>query len=177
VKTIYLRLTHRGRIARLVAVGAALGALSVSPWVVSPAGANQTRVTISAMKTTKNGTVLVGGHTTVYTLQPSSTACTSACLRIWPAVLLPNGQTKPIAGHGVQQSQLGSMSVAKGRQATYQGHLLYWYTGDKKAGQVSGNLTDQWGKWTAAVTAKSAQSSTSGSGPAGSGGTTGGVSF
>jgi predicted lipoprotein with Yx(FWY)xxD motif len=176
VKTSYLISTHRARIARLAAAGAALGALSLSFSMVSPAGANQTKVTISAMKTAQNGTVLVGGHTTVYTLQPSSTPCTNACLRIWPAVLLPNGQTKPIAGHGVQQSQLGSMSVAKGRQATYQGQLLYWYAGDKKAGQVGGNLTDQWGKWTAAVTAKPAQSSTPGSAPVGTGGT-GGVSF
>lgn len=169
--------TPRGRVGRLVAAGVALGALSASAWAVAPAGAKQTRITISTMKTAEDGTVLVGGHTTVYTLQPSSTPCTSACLKTWPAVLLPPGQTKPVVGHGVQSSLLATMSVTGGRQVTYKGQPLYWYVGDRKSGEVNGDITDQWGKWTAVVTAKPTSSSTSGSGSSGSGSGTGGVSF
>jgi len=181
------RPTHRARIGRLVVAGTALGAMAVSGLAVAPAGAAKKQVTISAVKTPKNGTVLVGGRTTVYTLQPSATACTTACLKIWPAVMLAPGQTKPIAGHGVKASALSTMMANGGQQVTYNGKPLYWYYLDKKPGQVKGNFTDQWGKWTAVVVAKpssgsgSGGSSTTGSGSGGSnsGGSagTGGASF
>jgi len=154
--------------------------MAVSAWGVVPSGASQTQVTISTMKTAKHGTVLVGGHTTLYTLKPSSTPCTSACLKVWPAVMLASGQTKPIVGHGVTASSLATVMANGGQQVTYGGQPLYWYSGDKKPGQVKGNFTDKWGKWTAVVTAKSSSGGTgSGSGGSGSGGSgsgTGGTS-
>lgn len=177
MKTNYRISIQRVRIGRLLAAGIALGALSASAWAIAPASAKKAPVTISTMKTAEDGTVLVGGHTTVYTLQPSSTPCTSACLKIWPAVLLSPGQTKPVAGHGVQSSLLATMSDSGGRQVTYKGQPLYWYIGDKKPGQVNGNITDEWGTWTAVVTVKPSPSSTSGTGTSGSGSGTGGVSF
>ena len=67
-------------------------------------------------------------------------------------------------------------------QVTYGGKPLYYFSGDSGAGQVHGNVTDLWGKWTAVVTVKPATSSlgsTSGSN-SGSGGSTagsGGASF
>ena len=42
---------------------------------------------------------------------------------------------------------------------TYAGKPLYWFSGDTAAGQVHGNVTDTWGKWSAVVTAKPARSS------------------
>ena len=32
-------------------------------------------------------------------------------------------------------------------QVTYSGKPLYWFSGDNAAGQVNGNVTDTWGKW------------------------------
>lgn len=60
-------------------------------------------------------------------------------------------------------------------QVTYSGKPLYWFSGDKAMGQVNGNVTDTWGKWSSIVTAKSA-SSGSGSTPTTSP-SSGGASF
>ncbi|MBO0886560.1 MAG: hypothetical protein J2O38_04130, partial [Acidimicrobiales bacterium] len=145
-----------------------------------PASASHAKITISTMTTSK-GTVLASKGKTVYTLQPSSTPCTTACFHIWPPVMLASGQKTPVAGHGVHKSQLGSVHVKGGRQATFEGHRLYWFVGDKAPGQVNGNFTDTWGKWVAATmvpaaassspasSSSSPASSSSGSGSSGSG--------
>lgn len=156
--------TYSARVGRLVVAGATLGAISVPLWGATPASASHARITISTMNTASDGTVLVSGGKTVYTLQPSSTPCTSACFHIWPPVMLSSGQTKPSAGQGVKASQLSSVHVSGGRQATYEGHRLYWYSGDTGSGQVNGNFTDQWGKWAAVVTAQASASSSPSSG-------------
>lgn len=163
------RTPFRAGAGRLVVAGAVLGAMTAG-WAAAPAGAAQAQISISAVKTPKHGTVLVTRGSTVYTLKPSSTACTSACLQIWPAVMLAQGQVKPVAGHGVKASQLGTVSVTGGEQVTYKGQPLYRYVGDKKPGQVKGNFTDQWGKWAAVVTVKPGHPSGSGSASMGSGG-------
>ena len=138
------------RVGRLVAAGAALGAMSVPALGALPASASHAKIKIATMTTSK-GTVLESKGKTVYTLVPSSTPCTTACFKIWPPVMLSSGQTQPLAGQGVQKSQLGSVHVKGGRQATFEGHRLYWFVGDKGPGQVNGNFTDTWGKWIAAT--------------------------
>jgi predicted lipoprotein with Yx(FWY)xxD motif len=111
---------------------------------------------ISTLKTTAYGTILVSGKT-VYTLKPSKTPCTAKCLKTWPQVLLAKGTTKATAGHGVSAAKLGTLKVAGGRlQVTYAGQALYWFFLDHAAGQVKGNTTDTWGKWSAVVTVKPA---------------------
>jgi hypothetical protein len=44
-------------------------------------------------------------------------------------------------------------------QVTYAGKALYWYSGDTAPGQVKGNLTDTWGKWSDVVLVKASTSS------------------
>jgi predicted lipoprotein with Yx(FWY)xxD motif len=168
------------RVARIAGVALAVGGLSGS---LALAGvANATTVTkISTAKNAKLGTILVSGKT-VYTLQASQTPCTATCLKFWPAVTLPKGVTKAKAGPGVNAAKLGTKMTTGGvRQVTYGGKLLYFFVGDKAAGQATGNVTDTWGKWSTVVTVKPA-SSGSGSGttaPSGGGSTagSGGVSF
>lgn len=173
---------HPARIGRLVVAGAAVGAVAAPALWATPASASHAKkITISTMTTSK-GTVLASKGKTVYTLQPSSTPCTSACFAFWPPVMLASNQKKPNAGHGVQKSQLGSVHVKGGRQATFEGHRLYWFAGDHKSGQVNGNITDKWGKWVAATMAPASSSSspptTSSSPPTTSSNTgTGGASF
>src|SRR5205807_9568892 len=115
---------------------------------------------------------------TLYVLKPSSTPCTKKCLAIWPPAVLPQGVTQPQAGAGVSASKLHAVKVASvGNQLTYGGKKLYWFYHDTSAGQVKGNITDKWGKWTAVVIGKAASSGSGSSSNSGSNAGSGGVSF
>jgi predicted lipoprotein with Yx(FWY)xxD motif len=168
------------RVARIAGVAFAVGGLTGSVALAGVANA----ATVTKISTAKNatlGTILVSGKT-VYTLQASSTPCTAMCLKFWPAVTLPKGVTKAQAGAGVNAAKLGTKKMSTGAlQVTYGGKPLYFFVQDKSAGQVTGNVTDTWGKWSTVVTVKPTSSS-SGSGttaPSGGGSTagSGGVSF
>jgi predicted lipoprotein with Yx(FWY)xxD motif len=168
------------RVARIAGVALAVGGLSGS---LALAGvANATTVTkISTAKNATLGTILVSGKT-VYTLKASKTPCTATCLKFWPAVTLPKGVTKAQAGSGVNAAKLGTKMTTSGvLQVTYGGKPLYFFVGDKAAGQATGNVTDTWGKWSTVVTVKPTSGSGSGTtAPSGGGGSTagsGGVSF
>jgi predicted lipoprotein with Yx(FWY)xxD motif len=163
------------RVGRWAAVALAAGVASASALAVSgPAGASTQNSKVTLVSTSK-GKVLAAGNT-VYTLKASSTPCTSACLKIWPAVTVPSGVKHAAAGSGVSASKLGTVKVTGvGEQVTYGGKRLYRFSGDTGPGQVNGNVTDMWGKWTAVVVSKpassgSGSSSNSGSSSAGSGG-------
>jgi predicted lipoprotein with Yx(FWY)xxD motif len=166
--------TLGGPVGRLAVAALALGGLSATLLGVDTAGATTDgakSVVVSTAKSAKFGTILVSG-TTLYTLKPSKTACTAACLKVWPALVLPKGQTKATAGSGVSASKLGTVTRSGGvRQVTYNGKALYWFSGDSGAGQVNGNLTDEWGKWADVVTKKGSSSGSSTATTAGSGGT------
>ena len=87
----------------------------------------------------------------------------AACHKIWPAVLLPKGVTKATAGTGVSASKLGTVKGAGGAlQVTYSGKALYWFSEDKAAGQVNGNVNDTWGTWSDVVTVKPTTSPSTG---------------
>jgi predicted lipoprotein with Yx(FWY)xxD motif len=129
---------------------------------------------VSTRKTAQFGTILVRGKT-VYTLKPSKVACGAECLKIWPPVLLPKGVKKPSASSGVNGARLGAVKTASGAlQVTYGGQRLYYFVKDSAPGQVNGNVTDEWGKWSVVVTVKPAHPS--GGSPTTSAGS-GGVSF
>ena len=167
---------HTPALARWVGAIVAVGGISLSVVASSEAGA-ASAVTVSSTKNAKLGTILVSGKT-LYTLKPGSTACTAACLKIWPALVLPTGVTKAKAGSGVSAAKLGTVKRNGVVQVTYGGKPLYYFVGDTTTGQVNGDLTDTWGKWTAVVTKKSANSSSganSGSGNSSAGG--GGAAF
>ena len=154
--------THRTA-GGIAATAFALGGLAASFLAVGPAGAATQHasgnVKITTVKNKAFGTILVSSGKTVYTLKASKTACTSACIQVWPELLLPKGVTKATAGSGAKASLLGSVARSGGeRQVTYNGKPLYWFVGDK-AGQVNGNITDTWGRWSDVVTAKPATSS------------------
>jgi predicted lipoprotein with Yx(FWY)xxD motif len=166
------RSSWRRSLRRIAATALAVGGLTAVVVVPSEAGATtRTATEISTAKDPKLGTLLVAGET-VYTLKPSKTACTAKCLKVWPAVELPQGVMAATAGTGVNAAKLGTKQAADGNlQVTYGGKPLYWFVKDTAAGQVKGNITDKWGKWLDVVTV--ASKSKSGGGNAG----TGGVSF
>jgi predicted lipoprotein with Yx(FWY)xxD motif len=173
---------HRGSrhwpvLARLAGAGLTLGGIAGAVLAEGPAGAAG-GIVVSTTKNPAQGTILVSGKT-VYTLKASKTACTAQCLKVWPALMLPKGVTKATAGTGVSASKLGTVKRSGGvLQVTYNGKPLYFFVGDTTSGQVNGNITDTWGKWSDVVTAKAAAAgSGSGSGTTGSTAGSGGVSF
>jgi predicted lipoprotein with Yx(FWY)xxD motif len=100
------------------------------------------------------GKVLVVKGKAAYTLSPAGSTCTGACLKIWPPVTEPASVKTVKAGGGVHQSKLGLTAGPNGtHQVTYGGQPLYWFVGDSK-GKVKGDITDQWGTWTAVVISK-----------------------
>lgn len=147
------------RLSSLVAVTvlAAAGLSSLALGVNAAGAATRHKpktVVISTVKNAQFGTILVSG-TTVYTLKASSTPCNAACTKVWPEVLLPKGVKKAKAGPGVKADKLGTIKRAHGAlQVTYAGKPLYKFFLDKTAGQVNGNVSDVWGKWSVFVTPK-----------------------
>jgi predicted lipoprotein with Yx(FWY)xxD motif len=98
--------------------------------------------TVMAAKVGKYGTVLVAANgKTLYRYTPDKknvSVCTGACIAYWPPLLV-KGTAKPTAGSGASASLLGVTMRANGaHQVTYAGYPLYYYVGDKKSGQASG---------------------------------------
>jgi len=71
--------------------------------------------------------------------------CVGTCATTWPPLVIP-ARAKPLAGHGVIGSLLGTVRRPDGRlQITYRGLPLYLYSGDTRAGQANGQ--DVGGSW------------------------------
>ncbi len=119
--------TRKVPLGRMVGAAVALGGLSGLVLADSTAGAASS-VVVSTTKNSNFGTILVSGKT-VYTLKASKTACSTSCLKIWPALMLPKGVTKATAGTGVSASKLGTVKRSGGAlQVTYAGKPLYWFS-------------------------------------------------
>lgn len=168
---------NQNRAVRIAAVALVTAGLATSVGLTVASAAEHSHVTksvvISTFKSAKLGTILSDGKT-LYTLQPNAVACTAACHKFWIPVLLPKGVTKATAGAGVSAAKLGSRKVTGGEQVTYGGRELFWFFKDKAAGQVTGNVTDTWGKWTDVVLVKPAHKSPTTTTTSGGGG---GVGF
>jgi predicted lipoprotein with Yx(FWY)xxD motif len=105
----------------------------------STAGAGGAATTVATRKLSV-GTALVGpGGRTLYLFEkdkgPAST-CSGACAQGWPPL---TAKAKPKAGGGVTASMLTLIKRSDGtQQVAYHGHPLYYFVGDKKAGQDTG---------------------------------------
>ena len=121
---------------------AALALLGVA--VVSAGGSPVAAADIGAtLKTAKIGGVNVltnANGLTLYWFVPdtsTSSKCTGSCAIYWPPV-----SGSPTAGPGVT-GRLGTIKRSGGGlQATYDGHPLYTYIGDRGPGQANGNDLD-----------------------------------
>ena len=93
-----------------------------------------------AVKTGPLGKYLTDGSgKTLYLFTPDTTpssTCYGQCAAAWPA-LVTNGA--PAAGTGAIASMLGTSPRTDGTtQVTYNGHPLYYFKGDKAAGDTNG---------------------------------------
>lgn len=97
--------------------------------------------------------------------QGTTSACSGACATAWPPL---RASGKPVAGTGVKSSLLGTTQRSDGKpQVTYNGHPLYLYVGDKKAGDTNGQGITAFGAGWFALTASGTQVSGSASGSGG----------
>ncbi len=99
-----------------------------------------------ALAKTSLGNVLVGPTgRTLYMFTPdtaTSSACTGSCAAAWP----PLTGTLPSLAAGLDASHFASITRADGtKQVTFNGHPLYYYGGDKAAGETNGQGLN--GKW------------------------------
>ncbi|MDX6230716.1 MAG: hypothetical protein QOI76_4106 [Frankiales bacterium] len=99
------------------------------------------------MRTSNGKSFLVGGSgRALYLWIPDTktkSTCSGACAGAWPPLTV-NGA--PTAGTGATASDLGTISRSDGtKQVTYAGHPLYYFSGDKAAGQTNGEGSNGFG--------------------------------
>ena len=114
----------------IISLGAATASAATGPTVKS--------VSSEALATK---VVVDGAGRTLYRFtldRAKSIKCTGGCAKAWPPVIVARG-TKPVAGKGIAQARLGTVTRPDGRlQLTYYGLPLYRYAGDKRAGDITG---------------------------------------
>jgi predicted lipoprotein with Yx(FWY)xxD motif len=110
--------------------------------------------TIGVAKTSLGSTLVNSTGRTVYLFKAdigTKSACTGACATAWPPLLATG---KPTAGTGVTASKLATTTRSGGnQQVTYNGHPLYLFVKDTKAGQTNGQGVTAFGAaWFALTT-------------------------
>lgn len=112
----------------------------------SPSGTTSSGTTVN-VRSTGLGKILVDSRgRTLYLFKkdtgPKST-CSGACASAWPPFRTSG---TPKAGSGVTASLLGTTTRSDGNdEVTYNGHPLYYYVGDQKAGDTNGQDLNQFG--------------------------------
>ena len=91
------------------------------------------------------GKVLVtaDGHT-LYLFEKdtgTTSACMAQCMGAWPPYTSMNA---PTVGTGVTAAKLTTATGSAPHQVVYNGHLLYEFSGDKKAGDANGVGIPSW---------------------------------
>lgn len=145
--------------ALLAAVGSGCSSSSNSPSAADPYPSTSapasslppsgTTATVSVANS-KFGSILVGADgRTLYLFEADKSAtstCNDACAAAWPPLTVTGA---PQAGQGTTAGLLGTSKRADNTtQVTYNGHPLYYYAGDVKAGDTSGQEVNGFGaKW------------------------------
>lgn len=91
-----------------------------------------------AVATTRFGSVVVDGSgRTLYVFEndsPGASNCSGGCVATWPRYV-PAAGAKP---DGIEPRLVGTITVDGVQQATLGGRPLYYYVGDRAAGDVNG---------------------------------------
>ena len=167
-KSMFSRVSGRTKLA--AGVGGALGAAvlvaacssagssstgAAAP--ASPAGASSSSSggstsggTVIETASSSAGTVLTNGSGRAVYVWVKDTGdmsnCNGACAGAWPAVTTTGSVT---ASGGAKASELGTITRSDGaKQVTYDGHPLYYFSGDSGPGTATGQGSDGFGaKW------------------------------
>ena len=141
---------RRSPMKYLVKAAAALAATAAIALIVAAlADASATkagRATVSVAKTPLGPILVDSKGITLYDFAQDKGAmstCYGACAALWPPLLTTG---KPLAGHGVSASLLGTTKRKDGKlEVTYNGHPLYYFVTDRKPGQTTGQGVNQFG--------------------------------
>jgi predicted lipoprotein with Yx(FWY)xxD motif len=119
---------------------------SMSASATSSATSSAGAATVSVADS-KLGQILAGaGSRTLYLFladTSSTSTCTGSCAAAWPPLVTTGA---PTGGPGAKAELLGTSKRPDGTtQVTYNGHPLYYYVGDTKAGDTTGQGLNQFG--------------------------------
>jgi predicted lipoprotein with Yx(FWY)xxD motif len=155
--------------ASLTLVAAACGGSGGGSASASPS-ATTTKTASSATVAVANsnlGNVLVDPQgRTLYLFgadMGTKSACSGACALNWPPLLASGTAT---VGNGAKASLLGASTRSDGKQqVTYNGHPLYLFAGDQKAGDTNGQGVNAFGgRWYALTATGNQATATAASG-------------
>ena len=122
---------------------------STSGGTAAPAGASHAGTVITT-KTGTDGTYLTdakGRSVYMWTKDPmGKSVCSGACAGAWPPVTASGAVT---ASGGAKSAGLATLTRSDGtKQVTYDGHPLYYFSGDSGPGQTNGEGSNGFGaKW------------------------------
>lgn len=123
----------------------AVAFLVASLALVAAAPARTTPASVAA-HASRYGTILFDGRGYVlysFSIDRGKSRCTGACAAAWPPFIV---RRAPVAGAGAKRSLVGVVRRSDGRlQATYAGHPLYYYVGDRKPGQILCQAVSEYG--------------------------------
>jgi predicted lipoprotein with Yx(FWY)xxD motif len=114
------------------------------------AGASSSGGTVITTAKSSGGTVLASSSGRAVYLWAKDTGdmsnCNGACAGAWPPVTTTGTAT---ASGGAQASDIGTITRSDGtKQVTYDGHPLYYFSGDSGPGAATGQGSDAFGaKW------------------------------
>ena len=70
----------------------------------------------------------------------TTSSCTGGCAQVWPGFAAAN----PSAGPGLAMAKFSDVAGQVPNQIAYNGHLLYYFAGDKAAGDIKGVGIRDW---------------------------------
>jgi predicted lipoprotein with Yx(FWY)xxD motif len=162
-----------GGLAVLAVVAAGCGGGGATAASSAPPKTASGQAATVGVSNTGIGQILVNSQgLTVYLFkadQGTKSSCMGACAAAWPPLLVAG---KPTVGSGVNASLVGTTTRPEGKtQVTYNGHPLYLFAQDQKAGETNGQGVSAFGAaWFALnsagnqVSAQPSSSSTGGGG-------------
>src|SRR4029077_3837704 len=136
-----------GGLAVLAAVAAGCGGGGATAASSAPPKTASGQAATLGIAKTGIGQILVNsqGHT-LYLFkadQGTKSACTGACAGAWPPLIVKG---KPTLGTGVDTSLVGTTTRPEGTtQLTYNGHPVYLFAEDHKAGETNGQGVSAFG--------------------------------
>ena len=141
----------RGRLIRWVLPVVLVAAVAVGAAMAATGSTRARTGTVKTAKSTSFGTILVSstGRTlyryTIDSKRVNRCSGNATCAKYWPALLVKAG-AHPTVGPGAASALLGTIKAAHGMlQVTYAGFPLYFFAGDKAAGQTNGQgFEKQW---------------------------------